>query len=134
MKSEILTFPYPNGEIQRVQVVRPDSWEDLEFLRPDPSESAFDGFCRIYEQFLIPAAPWVFGNIIMFRLPEGTEVPFSFETGSFGAVAEPLTAAAVGMRRGVRVLGNRIRFRDEITRKFWNKLEDSDSVRIVWSE
>ena len=131
MNSEILTFPYPDGEIQRVQVVRPDGWDDLEFLRPNPSERAFDGFCRIYEQHLIPAAPWVFGNIVMFRLPAGTEVPFSFESARFGSVTDPLTAAAIGLRRGVRVLGKKIWFRDEMTRKFWEKLEARSSIRIV---
>ena len=131
MNSEILTFSDPDGEIQRVQVICPDSWDDLEFLRPNPSESAFDGFCRIYEQHLIPAAPWVFGNIVMFRLPEGMDVPFSIETGSFGTVAEPLTAAAIGLRRGIRVYGKKIWFRDEMTRKFWKALEVSGCVRIV---
>ena len=131
MNSEILTFSYPDGEIQRVQVVCPDGWEDLEFLRPNSSENAFDGFCRIYEQFLIPAAPWVFGNIVMFRLPEGMEAPFPLETGYFGTVADPLTAAAIGLRRGVRIHGKKIWFRDEMTRKFWKQLEATDSVRIV---
>ena len=131
MKSEVITFPYPDGEIQRVQVVWLDNWQELEFLRPDPTEGAFDGFCRIYEQHLIPAAPWVFGNIVMFRLPEGLEVPFPVETGSFGTVAEPLTVAAIGLRRGVRVRGKKIWFRDEQTAAFWKKLEALNCVRIV---
>ena len=131
MNSEILTFPYPDGEIQRVQVVRLDRWEDLCFLRPEPSESAFGGFCDIYERYLIPAAPWVFGNIVMFRLPEGMRVPYPNETGRFGAVADPLTAAAIGLRRGVRILGKKTIFRDEMTRKFWEELEETESIRIV---
>ena len=113
MNSEILTFSYPDGEIQRAQVVRPEKWEELEFLYPNPSEGAFDGFCRIYEEHLVPTAPYAFGNLIMFRLPEGLEVPFPLETGSFGEVADPLTAAAIGMRRGVKVLGKKIWFRDK---------------------
>ena len=131
MNADILTFSYPDGEIQRAQVVRPGCWEDLEFLRPNPSERAFEGFCRIYEQFLIPAAPWVFGNIVMFRLPEQVEVPFSLENRRFGTVADPLTAATIGLRQGVRVYGKKLWFRDETTRKFWEELEARDSVRIV---
>jgi len=131
MNTEILTFSYPDGEIQRIQTVRLDRWEDLEFLRPTPSEQAFGGFCRIYQEHLVPAAPYAFGNLVMFRLPEGMEAPFSNETGKFGAVADPLTAAAAGLRRGVRVRGKKIWFRDEMTRKFWEKLEESGSVRIV---
>ena len=83
MNSEILTFSYPDGEIQRAQVVRLDKWEELEFLRPNPAAGAFDGFCRIYEEHLGPTAPYAFGNLIMFRLPEGMEVPFPLKTGSF---------------------------------------------------
>ena len=131
MNSEVITFPCADGEIQRVQVVRFDNWKDLEFLHPAPTEGAFDGFCRIYEQFLIPAAPWAFGNIVMFRLPEGVEVPFPFENSRFGVVADPLTAAAIGLRRGVRVHGKRIWFRDKQTEDFWKKLEKNNAVRIV---
>ena len=131
MYSEIMTFPHQDGEVQRVQVVRPENWSDLEFLRPKPSKGAFEGFHHIYKQFLIPAAPWAFGNIVMFRLPEGIEVPFPFESRKFGAVADPLTAAAVVLRRGVRVLGQKIWFRDEQTQSFWEKLEETDNVRIV---
>ena len=131
MKSELLTFSYPDGEIQRVQAVRPERWSDLEFLRPEPSEGAFEGFYKIYKQFLVPAAPWAFGNIVMFRLPEGVDVPYGRQSGRFGAVADPLTAAAVGLRRGVRVLGKKLWFRDQETRDFWAELECTDSVRIV---
>ena len=131
MNSEILTFSYPDGEIQRAQVVRPDKWEELEFLHPNPAAGAFDGFCRIYEEHLVPTAPYAFGNLIMFRLPEGMEVPFHLKTGSFGEVADPLTAAAIGLRRGVKVLGKKIWFRDTVTKEFWQKLEETGSVRIV---
>ena len=131
MNSEILTFSYPDEEIQRTQVVRLEKWEELEFLRPAPAEGAFDGFCRIYEQHLIPAAPYAFGNLIMFRLPEGMDAPFPLKTGGFGTVADPLTAAAIGLRRGAWVVGKKVLFRDEETRRFWKKLEKQNSVRIV---
>ena len=32
MQSEIKTFTYPNGEIQRVHLVRPESWDQVDFL------------------------------------------------------------------------------------------------------
>ena len=131
MNSETLTFSYPDGEIQRAQVVRLDKWEELEFLRPAPAEGAFNGFCRIYEEHLVPTAPYAFGNLIMFQLPEGLEVPFPLETGSFGEVADPLTAAAIGLRRGVKVLGKKIWFQDKVTKEFWQKLEEIGSVHIV---
>lgn len=130
MKSEVRIFPYPDGEHQRVQMVYPEDWSELELLRPEPSEKAFDCFHHIYKQYLVPAAPWVFGSLVMFRLPEGVEQPYSY-TGRYGAVADPLTAAAIGLRRGVQIMGEQIRFRDEKTRVFWNQLEATDSIRIV---
>ena len=65
MRSEIRIFPGPGQEIQRVHVVWPESWQALNFLRPKPAEEALDCFYRIYRQFLVPAAPWVFGNLVM---------------------------------------------------------------------
>ena len=130
MESEIRIFPYPDGEHQRVHVVHLDDWSELELLQPEPSEKAFDCFHHIYKQYLVPAAPWVFGSLVMFRLPEGVEQPYAY-TGRYGTVTDPLTAAAIGLRRGVQILGEQIRFRDEITRVFWNQLEATDSIRIV---
>ena len=77
MNSQVYTFTYPNGEIQRVQLIRPDSWEELEYLSPAPSDKALACFAEIYRKFLVPAAPWVFGSLVLFRLPEDLKVPFS---------------------------------------------------------
>ena len=38
MNSEICVFPRENGEIQRVHLVRPASWDELNFLRPEWSD------------------------------------------------------------------------------------------------
>ena len=70
MHAEIHTFPCEGGEILRVQLVRLQSWQQLEFLAPLPSENAFESFDRVYRQFLIPGCPWIFGNVVLFRLPE----------------------------------------------------------------
>ncbi len=131
MHSEIHQFDAGNGEHQRVHLVHLDRWEDLEILRPEPSERALDCFGRIYRQFLVPAAPWVFGSLVLFRLPEGMEMPFSYDCGFCGTVADPLTAAAVGLQRGIRILGKRVFFRDKRTETFWKELKKRDCVRIV---
>lgn len=131
MNSEIKIFPYENGEIQRIFLVRPDSWDKLELLQPSWSDDAMDCFYKIYKQYLVPAAPWVFGNIVMFRLPEDLEVPFCFSSRTYGTVADDLTAASVGLRRGVMLLGERVCFRNEQTREFWQALRSRDCIRIV---
>ena len=131
MKSEIKIFPYDNGEIQRVHLVRPESWSEIELLQPVWSDKAVDCFYKIYKQFLVPAAPWVFGNIVLFRLPEGVAVPFGHTSGAYGEVADELTAAAVCLRKGIFLMGEKVCFRNERVKKFWQTLKSQDCIRIV---
>ena len=131
MRSEIRTFSYPNGEIQRFQAVHIDSWEDLQFHKPDHSDRAIDSFQRIYRKFLVPACPVLFGTMVMFRLPERMEVPFSRETKRYGRVASDLTAAAAALERGLFFLGKREVFRDEQTKRFYLELKMRGCIRIV---
>ena len=84
MQSEIKTFTYPNGEIQRVHLVHPESWEQVDFLNMHYQDPAMDCFHRVYRQFLVPACPWLFGQMVMFCLPEDVEVPFPMDTAQYG--------------------------------------------------
>ena len=131
MKSEIKIFPYDNGEIQRVHLVRPECWSEIELLQPVWSEKSVDCFYKIYKQFLVPAAPWVFGNIVLFRLPEDVTVPFGHTSGAYGEVADELTVAAVCLRKGIVLMGEKVCFRNEQVKKFWQELKDKDCIRIV---
>ena len=131
MKSEIRTFRHEDGEIQRVQIVRPGDWESLSFLRPEPSERAFEQFCYIYENFIVAAFPWIFGRLVLFRLPEGMEVPGGSADREFGEISDPYIAASVLLRRGVRIGKEGPVFRDERTRRFWKALEERNCLRVV---
>ena len=131
MESQIKTFTYPNGDIQRVQAVTLDSWESLNFLEFPGSDRTLGRFSGIYRDFLVPAAPWLFGNMIMFRLPPDLNADFPFETGSYGHVAHRLTAAAAALKAGVRIVKGNPQFRDEKVRAFWQALEQRDCVKII---
>lgn len=130
MTSEIRIFPRENREIQRVHLVRPESWSELEFLRLAPADSAFDGFYRIYRQFLVPAAPWVFGNLVMFRLPKDFEIPAALAK-PYAHISDPLTVASMILRRGAAVAGDQVFFRNPQVRQFWQTLKKRDCIRIV---
>ena len=130
MTSEIRIFPRENGEIQRVQILRPRDWSELNFLRPVPYEGAIDRFYRIYRQFLVPAAPWVFGNIVMFRLPADLRIPEELAK-DYAHVADPLTVAALVLRRGIAVTGEQVICRNRQVRRFWLSLKERDCIRIV---
>ena len=131
MESQIKTFTYPNGDIQRVQAVTLDSWQSLNFLEFSGSDRTLGRFSGIYRDFLVPAAPWLFGNMIMFRLPPDLATDFPFETGPYGHVSHRLTAAAAALKSGIRIVKGRPKFRDEKVRAFWQSLEQRDCVKVI---
>lgn len=131
MRSETKVYTYPNGEIQRVQLVRLDDWTELEFLRPTYDPAAFEGFCRVYREYLVPACPWIFGNMVLFHIPDDLEVNFPYVSKKYGEVADRITAAAIALRTGVKIIGGKPVFRNGQVRNFWHALEKRKSVQIV---
>ena len=130
MESTVKTYPYPDGTIQRIQLVRPDSWEALEFLNLRYTDGALDCFERIFRQYLIPACPWIFGHLVLFHIPRGLKIPFSHQT-QYGTVADDLTAAAAALKSGLKIAGGKPVFRDARVEQFWNQLQEQDCIRIV---
>ena len=131
MESQIRVFTYPNGEIQKVQTLRLENWEQLDFLPMRYQQGALECFAHIYRKFLVPAQPWVFGNMVMFHIPDGVEVPFSFETGKYGKVTDPLTAAAAAMEKGVKIIGGKPVFLDKKVKDFWETLVSHNSLYVI---
>ncbi|MBQ3192780.1 MAG: phosphodiester glycosidase family protein [Oscillospiraceae bacterium] len=131
MQSQITTVTYDNAEIQRTQVVRWESWEQLEFLHPKHSPEALDCFAGIYRKFLVPACPWLFGNMVLFRLPEDLPVPFPFETRRYGRVSDRLTAAAAVLEEGLHFRCGKPKFRDKSVETFYKTLENRGCLRVV---
>lgn len=131
MRSEIKTVSYANGEVQRVQIVRWDRWERLEFLTPAPSPDALDRFADIYRNFLIPAAPWIFGHMVMFQLPEDLMTDLPVNTKKHGIVASSLTAAAALLQEGVSIRAGKPVFHNAAAKQLWQALEQQNCIRIV---
>ena len=131
MQSECKTISYPNGEFQRFQVVRWDRWEALEFLTPVHSPEALDCFADIYRNYLIPAAPMIFGHMVLFQLPGDLSVELPTNTRQHGSVASPLTAAAAALQEGVSIRGSKAVFHSEAAKQLWSALEEKDCIRMV---
>jgi len=131
MKSQIKTYPREAGQIQRLHIVYPERWEQLDFLKMEPAEDALERFAHIYRQFLVPACPWLFGNMVMFTLPEDVEVEYSFNTGRFGQVSDRLIAATAGLRRGLHIVRGKPLFRDAETRRLWEALCSRNAVTVI---
>jgi len=131
MESVIRTFSYPNGEIQRVQLVCPGDWSEVDFLNLSYQAPALECFHRVYRQFLVPACPWLFGQMIMFCLPEDVELSCSFETTKYGTVSDRLTAAAALLEQGISIVGGKPVFRNGEAERLWQELEKRSCVKIV---
>lgn len=131
IESETITFNYPNGECQRVQKVILKSWSQLEFFSPSYSEKSFERLCSLYEKYIIPRCPWIFGKLILFRIPDDMDVPFPYETGRYGRVSDKLTAAAIALRSGVTIVGRKPLFLSGAVKDFWRCLEKTDCVKVI---
>lgn len=131
MTSEVKTISYPNGEIQRIQTVRWDSWEQLQFFAPTHSGDTLDRFADIYRNYLVPAAPWIFGHMVLFRLPGNFSMELPMDTKKHGHVSMPMTAAAALLQEGVTIHGNKPVFRNDLAKALWTALEQDDCIRLV---
>lgn len=130
MQSQIRTFSYANGEIQRIQLVSWDDWDKLDFLSPRPTAAALDVFYDIYRLYLVPACPWLFGSLVLFRLPEGADVPAQMQS-KYGRLSDPLTCATAILESGVTILGSKPHFRNEQAKDLWQALEAENCIRIT---
>lgn len=157
MQSEIKTITYPDGRIQRYQVVRWVSWCQLDFLRPEPwiqmsevddwfdetdeddktdwdlvsAHETLESFERIYRKFLIPGCPWIFGNVILFCLPEDMRERGAKHVSHYGLMADPLTAAAAVLRHGVKIIGGTPVFSDNEAETLYRELEERQCLRVA---
>ena len=131
IKSETRIYPREGGEIQRVQIVRPGGWPDLDFLCPQGTERVFPGIVSLYRQYIVPACPWIFGRMVLFRLPEGLPLPEI--PGMTGRIEtdDPLIKASFLLNRFVRVRNGKAYASDERVRGFLEALERSESIGTV---
>lgn len=160
MQSEIKTITYSDGRIQRYQVVRWAGWSQLDFLWPQPmihvpemddwsgevdevdrvdgesgsARETLQSFERIYRRFLIPGCPWIFGNMVLFCLPEDMRERGAMgakHVSHYGLMADPLTAAAAVLRHGVKIAGGQPVFSDPEAELLYRELEERQCLCVV---
>ena len=154
MNSEIKVYSYPNGEIQRVQVVRWEDWSQLDFLYPKKNAAALDCFTDVYRNFLVPACPWIFPQMVLFSLPEDVDMAEFIELDSgaahpsaacvdgqdkrmfykserYGIVSDPLMMASILLQEGIKLKKGQPVFLTDRAKAFYRKLEEKNCVRIV---
>lgn len=150
MNSEVKVFVRENGEVQRVQVVRWDDWSQLDFLALKQNSleeqvKALECFGDIYQNYLVPACPWIFPHMVMFCLPEDVDVReyldkssqvcdedmFCYESERYGKVTDSLTIASILLQEGVKLKGKTPVFKTAAAERFYKDLEARGCVRIV---
>lgn len=126
MNSEVKVFAREEGQIQRVHVVRFDDWSEYDFLKPKANKKALQCFYDIYKNFLVPTAPAMFPQMVMFQLPEGMEIAPEPKSGE-----DALLTASKILQNGVKLRRGKPVFTTEEAKALYEELEAKDCVRIV---
>jgi len=152
MTSEVKVYDRGNGELQRVQVVRLNDWSELEFLNLEQETveqqvKALGCFCDIYSNYLVPAFPWIFPQMVMFALPEDDEMydvlvacakagmkveeHVCYASETYGDVTDPLTIATIILQEGLKLKKGNPVFRSKEAEVLYCELEKRGCVRII---
>ncbi|MBQ8518739.1 MAG: phosphodiester glycosidase family protein [Agathobacter sp.] len=152
MTSEVKVYSRENDEIQRVQVVHLDDWSQLDFLwlKQETMEqqiAALGCFRDIYANYLVPAFPWIFPQMVMFALPEDDEMydvlvdcaragmqvgeHVYYKSKEYGNVTDPLTIATILLQDGVKLKNGKPVFANKEAERLYHELEKRGCVHIV---
>lgn len=131
MESEIRTFRYPKGEMQRVQCVKLDSFSQLSFFRPVFSEEAFLRICDLYRNFIVQKYASLLGRIVIFHLPDDMEIPFEDDFSPYDRVYDRLTAVTLNFRKNIRMKDGRMVFSNQKTADFYRSLINRNALQTV---
>ena len=129
--SKIKTYTYQDGNIQKVQTVTLDSWDELNFFNPTYCPDSFDKLCNLYQKYFVNRAPMIFGKMVVFRLPDDIEIPDSFTGEQYGTIYNRLTLVAIVFKKHIRVKNNKIIIEDKQTQQFYQQLVERDCIRLI---
>jgi len=130
VSSEIKTYTYPNGEIQRVQVVKFDNFKDLKFVMPKHNQLAYTRLCSLYEDFLVKKYAMIYGKMVIYMVPEDEEIPFSFN-GPKGEISDPLAVVTMQFKEHIHCKGDKIVFDDEKVKEYFEYLKSKGLLFVA---
>lgn len=132
MKSVIKKFAYSNSsDIQKVQLIRWDNWDELFFLHPDYSEEAFINLGTFYKNVFAKQYANFFGKSVLFRLPDDLESEIPLYDSEYGHMYDMTAAASVALRRNVRYYDGAVRVTEEKARKLYEELAKKNCLQIA---
>ncbi len=129
--SEIRTFTYPNDDLQRLQCVRFDSFEELKLFQPQYTKDSFDKLCDLYRNFIVKKYPWVYGHLLLFTLPEDISVPFAESDEEYGELYDPLLRVNAAFHKHLKIRKKKIVSDDALTLGFYEQLLKLGCLRLI---
>ncbi len=131
METEVHTFRYENGLIQKVQSVRLDRFEDLHFFSPSYSKEVFHRICSLYRDFIIKKYAWLFGKVVIYELPEDVvlDLPDTYE--EHGQIFDPLAILTIQFEKHIKVKNGKLVFTDEKVREIFERLKEIGSLCVA---
>lgn len=124
METTIKTYQYDNGEIQRVRVIKADSFDELSFFSTKKSVRAFGVIENLYRNFIVPKCPWIFGQMILYHVPE------ELSKEIMGDEADEAKLCAL-LRKKVRVRKSSLVFKDAQAKAICEKLIDAGYFAVI---
>ncbi|MBR4928773.1 MAG: phosphodiester glycosidase family protein [Oscillospiraceae bacterium] len=131
ISQEIREFRYESGDLQKVQVVRFGSFSEMDFLTPDFDPESFDRLADLYEDYIIKKYAFAFGNLVLFRLPEGYQVRPVRGDPEYGDIYDPLISASITMERALRFKSGEPVFSDPEAGELFRYLRETGCLRTV---
>lgn len=119
-ESFVKTFEYDNGEIQRVQVVTSDSFDDLRFIFPEHSPITFGKITNLYRNFIVPKCPWIFGQMVLYYIPKEMEK----EVGDEAELCDWLG-------KNAKIKGGRFVYKNQRAKEICERLTELGYLEIV---
>ena len=124
----IRTFVLPDKEIQRVQIVSLDSWNDLNFFIPEYEDECFQRLCSLYENYIVKKYAMIFGRIIMFHVPDDYRLPSSFDNKD---IFDRTVLVSDNFRKNIRYRKGRMIFLDKDTEKVYRELVYHKQLKVI---
>ena len=131
VESAVHTFTYENGEIQKVQCVKADSFEQLDFFSPEYSEESFLHLYHLYRDYIIRKYERLLGTVVLFHLPSDIYIPFPDEDETHGKIFDPLAIVTADFRKNIHLTKGEITFRNRTSENFYRLLKDRGALHTV---
>lgn len=131
IESAVHTFTYENGEIQKVQCVKADSFEQLDFFSPRYDETSFLRLYHLYRDYIIRKYERLLGTVVLFHLPSDIKIPFPDEDETHGKIFDPLAIVTADFRKNIFLAKGEIAFRSRTSEDFYRLLKGRGALHTV---